>query len=116
MFKTVLYLITLFRQGFPCLFHLLTGLYCPGCGGTRASVYLLRGELLRSFQYHPLVPYMALVAVLELAGFAASKILHNPRLHVKRYTLFTYVGIGIVIVNWMWKNYNLIVRGIDLLP
>ena len=25
---------------FPCLFHLATGYYCPGCGGTRAIASL----------------------------------------------------------------------------
>ena len=49
------------RQGFPCLFHLLTGLYCPGCGGTRAFRALLAGNLLLSIRYHPLVAYMAVV-------------------------------------------------------
>ena len=26
------FFIQIFRQGFPCLFKLLTGLYYPGCG------------------------------------------------------------------------------------
>ena len=28
-----------------CMFHKLTGLYCPGCGGTRALSSLLHGDL-----------------------------------------------------------------------
>jgi len=39
----------LFRQGIPCLFYCATGIYCPGCGGTRAVKYLLKGEILKSF-------------------------------------------------------------------
>lgn len=29
----------------PCLFHALTGLYCPGCGVTRALHALLHGQV-----------------------------------------------------------------------
>ena len=29
----------------PCIFHKLTGLYCPGCGGTRAVYWLLKGNV-----------------------------------------------------------------------
>ena len=53
------HILELIRHGIPCAFHLLTGFYCPGCGGTRAVVYLLQGQIGRSFQYHPLIPYMA---------------------------------------------------------
>lgn len=38
--------------GMPCAFHSLTGLYCPGCGGTRAVRELLYGDLRMSFQHH----------------------------------------------------------------
>ena len=31
---------------FPCLFHLATGYYCPGCGGTRAIASLLHGQVI----------------------------------------------------------------------
>ncbi|MGH7942778.1 MAG: DUF2752 domain-containing protein [Limisphaerales bacterium] len=33
-----------------CQFHLLTGLYCPGCGATRASYQLLHGNVLRALR------------------------------------------------------------------
>ena len=61
------------RQGFPCLFHLLTGLYCPGCGGTRAVRAMAAGNLRLSFQYHPLVLYTAAVLTVELLSLAISK-------------------------------------------
>ncbi len=38
-----------------CLFHALTGLYCPGCGGTRALYWLLHGEFFRSLRYNLLL-------------------------------------------------------------
>ncbi len=44
---------TWFRM--PCLFQMMTGLYCPGCGGTRAVKALLSGHPVLSFLYHPLV-------------------------------------------------------------
>lgn len=49
------------NQNFPCLFHLATGYYCPGCGGTRAIMTLLHGQFLRSFLYHPAVLYAAVL-------------------------------------------------------
>ena len=36
------------QGNFPCLFHMMTGAYCPGCGGTRAVKSLLKGEILLS--------------------------------------------------------------------
>ena len=29
---------------FPCLFHLVTGYYCPGCGGNRACALARRAQ------------------------------------------------------------------------
>ena len=52
----------------PCLFQLMTGLYCPGCGGTRAVKALLAGHPVLSFLYHPLVLCTAVTA----AVFAVS--------------------------------------------
>ena len=80
------------RQGFPCLFHLLTGLYCPGCGGTRAVRAMAAGNLRLSFQYHPLVLYTAAVLTVELLSLAISKAAKNPRWYLGHETLFVYSG------------------------
>ena len=44
-----------FRIPGGCLFHLVTGFYCPGCGGTRAVKAMLTGHFLKSLCYHPAV-------------------------------------------------------------
>jgi hypothetical protein len=41
--------------GVPCVFHELTGLYCPGCGITRAAASLLSLNFEQAFRYNPLV-------------------------------------------------------------
>ena len=45
---------------YPCLFHTVTGYYCPGCGGTRAVCALFQGHFLISFLEHPFVPACSL--------------------------------------------------------
>jgi hypothetical protein len=50
-----------------CIFKLISGLPCPGCGLTRAVVFALDGDLSSSFYFHPFgVPFI--VALLLLAG------------------------------------------------
>ena len=47
------FFIQIFRQGFPCLFKLLTGLYYSGCGGDESGAGFASG---RHFPEHP-VPF-----------------------------------------------------------
>ncbi len=105
-------------QGFPCLFHLLTGLYCPGCGGTRAVRLFLKGELIKSFCYHPFVPYLALVLALEVFFFLKAILQKAGRSYLQemegRYPFWVSMGVAVVVVNWIVKNI-LLVLGIDLL-
>ena len=52
-----------------CWFHALTGMHCPGCGGTRCAGALVHGDLRQAVAFNPL-----LVAALPLlaVGLAAS--------------------------------------------
>ena len=66
--------------------------------------------------YHPLVAYMAAVLAAELLSFLASKAAKNPRYYLGHEVLFAYIGGIILLINWLYKNYMLAVKGIDLLP
>ena len=118
-------------QGFPCLFHWITGLYCPGCGGTRAIGALLQGRLLKSFCYHTFVLYAVIAVMVEMGCFAVGMMCRLRRRKVekqedrewkkkaierfqKRYARWVLAAVWIVGVNWGIKNVFLLM-GIDLL-
>ena len=105
-------------QGFPCLFHFITGLYCPGCGGTRAVRALLQGDVVKSFCYHPFVVY-AVIALLAESGFWLWALLGGRKDGYRkgfqhRYGRWVLGALWIVGVNWVVKN-GFLLAGVDLL-
>lgn len=88
----------------PCVFLKLFGVYCPGCGGTRAVEALLHGHFLRSLWYHPLVLYTVIV----FGGFMTTQTLE--RLHVpkvkgwKFHTWHLYGALVVLVINFILKN------------
>lgn len=102
------------RQGNPCLFQLITGLYCPGCGGTRAVKALLRGEFLTSLHYHPLVLYMAVVILGEILIYVYERKKKILPTWNNRFQKWVWLGIAVCGGNWIWKNIQLICYGIAL--
>lgn len=109
-------ILWLAREGrIPCLFHEITGLYCPGCGGTRAVRSLLAGHFIKSFLYHPLVLYCVLVAVWFAVSYLLYWITKKPRYRLYLGNSYVYAGIGIILLNFIVKNYLLVAKGIDLL-
>lgn len=51
----------------PCLWHAVTGINGPGCGGTRMFYYLLHGDLVQAARHHLAaliaVPFVAYLGV-----------------------------------------------------
>ena len=47
--------VKLTNWGIPCLFHLLTGLECPGCGISRMCLALLQLDFVSAARYNLLV-------------------------------------------------------------
>jgi len=43
------------KIGIPCVFHEITGMYCPGCGATRAATALLNMDFPQAFHYNALL-------------------------------------------------------------
>ena len=61
--KVILYIIGIlylaifieYNIGIPCIFHELTGLYCPGCGATRAIAALIKLNFYQAIRYNLII-------------------------------------------------------------
>lgn len=103
------------RQVLPvCCFYRLTGYYCPGCGGTRAVIALLKGHPLQSLRCHPFVGYGALIS----GAFWLRKTLElitKRRVELIRLKpIYLYMALGIAILQWIVKNVLLYTQGIGI--
>ncbi len=61
--------LSLTGLGIPCVFHLATGLKCPGCGVTRMIMSLLRLDPAAAFKHNAVLLCM-LPLLLSLASFS----------------------------------------------
>lgn len=92
-----------------CSIKKISGLPCPGCGGTRAFYYLFRGELLKSFRLNPAVIY-------GVAAYLHFMLLYFYRKHKKGgeqqkeiyIPYYMYAAIAVILVQWMIKIARLI--------
>lgn len=85
-----------------CEFFAVTGLYCPGCGGTRAVKSLLRGDLIRSFLYHPFVMYFT-VGYTVFMVYEFCKKHFNFFRKVFPVEVVICVGVGVLLLQWIVK-------------
>ena len=101
----------------PCIFHKLTGLYCPGCGGTRAVVFLLHGDFLHSLVYHPFVPYAFVLCTWFMISQTIER-LSKGRLRIGMHfrEVFLWIALAIIIINFIVKNAALLFCQIDFMP
>ena len=95
-----------------CIFETVTGIYCPGCGGTRAFIALCRGHIIRSFIYHPFVPYFFVVYIIFMVRMFLMKHYHIGNVKGRRVLLSIYCGIGLIVMQWIIKLILLIKYGI----
>ena len=85
----------------PCLFHKLTGLYCPGCGTGRALHELLHRDLIGAWRLNPLM-----IVAIPLLVYLVVKAT-RPRTSAKPISLpvwLPWVIVGVVCVYWVARN------------
>ena len=88
-----------------CVFYQLTGLYCPGCGSTRAIRALMNGQLKQAFWFNPLLfvlgPPSFAVLIYEYLRYVFPKLRLKPL--ILPWQLESAVT-ALIIVYWILRN------------
>ena len=88
----------------PCIFHHITGLYCPGCGSTRAIHALLHGDLLGALRFNPLTllfifilaSYGIVYAIYLIKGKSFNASFINP--------VWIWLLLAVILLFWVLRN------------
>jgi len=94
-----------------CLVKLTTGFDCPGCGGTRAFFYLVRGDLPAAARHHLVFVFIAPFLVYAYLAWAAGRIFgwRLPQLRPGPATVGVLLGVlGVFAVarNLPWEPFT----------
>ncbi len=101
--------LTLESLSYSCWVRKTAGVYCPGCGGTRAFLALLHGDVVSSFLYHPVVPYMGILYVVFMFRGVVHFGSKGRFPFMKFHLVYIYVAVGITLVQFLAKNICLLV-------
>ena len=84
--------------GIPCLFHLVTGLNCPGCGVSRMLLSMMRLDFAAAFRYNAvlfcMLPALAALALIWVVSYLRTGTYRPGR--VLQITELTMAGILVV--------------------
>ena len=88
----------------PCLFHRLTGLNCPGCGGLRALHQLAHGHLAHALQLNPLL-ILSLPFLFWLLGrFALGRGARRPAPIAPAQAAWPWILLSAVVLFGVMRN------------
>ena len=81
-----------------CIFRRLTGLACPGCGGTRAARALLAGDVWAACRFNlfliPSVLMLLAEYVREAAAFIRRRPMHPGRTYIRIVQLYAWCAVA----------------------
>ena len=89
------------RIAIPCIFNKVTGLYCPGCGITRAIKALLKGNFSESFHNNVLLYTVIPLLILNEIIYRLTK-----KKYKKAYNVIITVLLIVAIIFGILRNFS----------
>lgn len=106
--RTDMALNHLIKGGYSCAFKAATGYNCPGCGGTRASIYLARFMFRDSFMMNASVPVFAMLYIFFMMKETLHKAFGFRGISEKQVYVLISIFVGVVLVRWVVCNFFII--------
>ena len=82
----------------PCVFVKIFGVYCPGCGMTRAIISALQFDFVSAFKFHPM--FFTIPFILAYLFFDGN-LFKNKRI---TNIILIIIAVGF-LANWVIKNF-----------
>lgn len=87
-----------------CVIYRDFGIYCPGCGFTRAVYYAMHFQIPESLRHSAFIVYSLTVYICYMLYYGIRK--RRKKASKKEIPVlpFIFIGILILLVQWLWKN------------
>lgn len=86
-----------------CRLKAMTGISCPGCGGTRALISLAKGDILSSLYYNAFAMYGAVVYGMFFITQTLQRITRGRVKGIKFRMEYLWIAIAIFIIQYVLK-------------
>jgi hypothetical protein len=89
-----------------CVFHALTGLQCPGCGGLRAAHQLLHGNWASAFHCNPLLVTMLPFSLLWMIAHLVNQSKGNDWWRPFRHPAWPWLLLTVAVAFGIARNLS----------
>lgn len=90
--------------GIPCLFHLITGFKCPGCGVTRMLICLLQLDIGAAFRYNAVLLCMFPFLIVFFAYWLYRYIRYGKKNNTRPMAILCFVFVTILLAWGIVRN------------
>ena len=97
-----------------CFFRVRWKIYCPGCGGTRALLALMKGDIIQSLKYNPIIFLFIVDVLVTISLYIIDRMKGNYTTAILRKTI-NVIFLVVIVIFFLLRNYLLYGWGIDVL-
>lgn len=96
-----------------CFVRQHVGIYCTGCGATRAVLCVVQGHFLQSLYYNVVVMYVVVFYGLYVIRGAIYLLSKGKYRYMKFHVAYVFIGLVIVVIQAIVKNVALFSYGYE---